>query len=83
MSPCHLGPHKTDPKSKADTNNMVITDSLSDLEILKDISALWVVNCEHMTTRHEGRLKVSQLELFQWKHELLLFLLSDICWLEE
>ena len=62
---------------------MDLTDSLSDLEILKDISTLWVVNCKHMTTRHERRFKVPQLELFQWKHELLLFFLNKCCRSEE
>ena len=42
---------------------MDLTNTLTDLEILKDVSTLWVVNGKHMTSRHEGRLKVPQLEL--------------------
>ena len=63
-SPYHLGSHKTGPKTKTGTNNLDFNYCLSDLKLFKDISSLCVVNCEHMTTRHEGRLKVSQLELF-------------------
>ena len=76
MSPCHPGSHRRGPKSIRDENQIYTNHSEAEnLIILEDISALRVVNGKHMTTRHEGGLKVSQLELFQRKHELLLFLL--------
>ena len=71
----------TDPKSvqQCDVNEYLYYDADdggAHLEVLEHVPSLGAVEGEHEAPGHEGGLDVSELQLVQGQHELLVFLLE-------
>ena len=71
----------TDPMSEKQCgvnvlNVLVVDDGVAHLEVLEHVPSLGAVEGEHEAPGHEGGLDVSELQLVQGQHELLVFLLE-------